>query len=165
MTRLYRMFFTVCLIATFARADAAQPPNPALVLAQRAIESQTGLYAQLLVRQLPSELDKRVPLPQAAVLLGSLVLTPLQSYGEHGSPGTIELYYDLSPPGGRLAYLGDLQHAGWLQSATSYPGTLVFCRSGAPAVLVSGAAGTAAPGDSQLRISIFRSRPGWTPCK
>jgi len=134
------------------------------VLAQRAIESQTGQLAQLFVGSLPAELDKRVPLPQQAALIGSVVFTPLQYYAEHGTPGTIELYYDFLPGGSIATYISALQRAGWQQSPTAAIGSVIFCRTGGPAVTVSNPPHLQSQQNAQLRITVFRAHPGRTPC-
>jgi len=149
--------------ALAAPAPVAPPPGQGSALAQRVGDSTTGESAQLFPGALPPGLDKRVPVPSNAVLVGSVAFTPLQRYAEHGVYGTVELYYDLSSAQAREAYLADVQRAGWQSHAASQPGSRVFCRSDGPAVVVN--PGFMRAPNTQLRVTVFDTAPGWTPCR
>lgn len=127
------------------------------VFAQRAIESVSGQITDVQPGVLPAELDKRVPLPARARLLGSLVFTPVQYYGQYGGRGSLEILYDIAATD-VTAYYADLARAGWLPRGQ--PGSaILYCKADAPSVIVING-----PRPSNMRLSVSRNHPGVDPC-
>jgi|GEM_PF-6242352 len=158
-----KYFLTVLLgvaagFAGGAGASAQVAGNQTIsdVFAQRAVESVSGQLADLRTGALPPELGNQIPLPRAQ-LLGSAVFTPLQYYGQFGSRGSLEIFYDTAGVDLK-AYAVELEKAGWLVHGPPGSATL-YCRANAPSVIV-----ITGPRPTSMRLSISRNHAGVDPC-
>lgn len=139
--------------------------TPEADLAARIVESRTGMIPEILPGSLPAELDKRVPLPAAAKLVGSLVLTPIQYFGDHGSTGLVDLFYDMGSPQVAQDYAGVLGRDGWRVKSSGAPAATLYCKPGAPSIMVTATPNLSPPRNKRLLITLYRTHPGVDPCK
>ncbi|GAC1390167.1 MAG: hypothetical protein NVSMB31_06900 [Vulcanimicrobiaceae bacterium] len=135
------------------------PVAPSGQLSERLLERVTGQLTELHTATLPAEFDSRIPLPRNAQLIGSVVLTPHQYYGDFGSRGTIEVFYDTSGKDAASAYAADLQRSGWQPRGAAHGGAALFCRSDAPPIVVF-----TGPEANRLGLEVYRNHPGVNPC-
>ncbi|MFN2528759.1 MAG: hypothetical protein ABR584_08575 [Candidatus Baltobacteraceae bacterium] len=159
-----KYFMAVLLGVSAALASGAGAPAQVAgtvaapqIFAQRAIESISGQLADLQPGTLPDELEKRVPLPRGAQLLGSAVFTPIQYFGAFGARGSLEIFYD----GAALdlqRYPADLERAGWLPHGPAGAATL-YCKADEPSVIV-----IMGPRPTSMRLSVSRNHPGVDAC-